>query len=114
MNLWAAVNIGDQYKFQGPPTGGLGVAGITELNSAGALIAKWLPNVYIAAGIILFFLVLMGGFTMIMSAGNQEKLQQGRKTLTSAVAGFVILFASYWIIQIIQVVTGVPILRSGL
>lgn len=104
------VNIGDQYQFQG----NAGIGGIADLNSVGSLITKWLPNVYIAAGIILFFFVLMGGFTIIMNAGNQEKIKEGQKALTSALAGFVILFASYWIIQIIQVMTGIPILKSGL
>lgn len=104
-----AINIGENYRFQESP-----VWGIPEFGSVGELVSQWLPNVYIAAGIVLFFFVLMGGFTMIASAGNQEKMKQGQKTITSAVVGFVILFASYWIIQIVQVVTGVPILRSNL
>lgn len=102
------VNIGDQYQFQD------GTKAVDEFKSIGDLITKWLPNVYIVTGIILFFFILIGGLTMIMSAGNMEKIKEGQKTLTAAVAGFVILFASYWIIQIIQVMTGVPILKSGL
>lgn len=108
MSLWAAVNIGDQYQFQG------GAKATDSFGSVGDLISKWLPNVYIVAGIILFFYIILGGVAIISSAGNQEKIQEGQKKLTSAVVGFVILFASYWIIQIIQVMTGVPILKSGL
>lgn len=78
------------------------------------LLSAWLPNVYVVAGIIIFFYLLLGGFTMITSAGNFEKLKQGQKAITTAIVGFVIIFASFWIIQIIQIITGVPILKSTL
>lgn len=100
-----SINIGEHYKFQ--------EGSASQFENVGQLISKWLPNVYILAGLILFFFILLGGFSIISSAGNQEKLKQGSKTLTSALIGFVILFASYWIIQLIQVVTGIPILKSG-
>ena len=51
-NLLSQVDIGDQYQFQRS----VGVTGVPELNSVGSLVTKWLPNVYIVAGIILFFL----------------------------------------------------------
>ncbi len=106
--LLAEVNIGESFTFQDD------AKAIDTFKDFGALVTQWLPNVYVAGGIILFFMVLGGGFSMVMNAGNQEKLQQGNKVLTSALVGFGILFGSYWIIQIIQVLTGVPILGSGL
>lgn len=106
--LLAEVNIGEEFKFQKD------AKAIDTFKDFGSLVSQWLPNVYVAAGIVLFFMVLGGGFSMVMNAGNQEKLQQGQKVLTSALIGFAILFGSYWIIQIIQVITGVPILGSGL
>jgi len=51
---------------------------------------------------------------IIANAGNADKTAEGSKIITSAIMGLLVLFASYWIIQIIQVVTGVPILNSGL
>ena len=110
LGLLAEVIIGEEFKFQGND----GVTGVPEFNEVGKLVSAWLPNVYVVSGIVLFFLVLLGGFSMVMNAGNQEKIQQGQKVLTSALIGFGILFGSYWIIQIIQVLTGVPILGSGL
>lgn len=108
--MLAEVNIGEALKFQG----NVGVTGIPEFQEAGALISAWLPNIYVVAGIVLFFFALLGGFTMITNAGDTEKIQQGQKTLTAAAIGFAILFGSYWIIQIIQVLTGIPILSSKL
>ncbi|MFH1244820.1 MAG: hypothetical protein V1487_04605 [bacterium] len=100
-------NLGDQLLFQGAPA-------TSEYSSAGKLVNNILPNVYIVAGLVIFFMIIFGGFTIIASAGNTEKTAEGSKIITSAIMGLLVLFASYWIIQIIQVVTGVPILNSSL
>lgn len=100
-------NLGDCLKFQSSTAN-------TAYPDAGTLIGNILPNVYIAAGIIIFFMVVIGGFTVISNASNQEKAADGKKIVTSAIIGLLVLFASYWIIQIIQVITGVNILDSTL
>jgi len=80
----------------------------------GSLLNNVLPNIYIAGGLIIFFMIVLGGFTIITNAGDSHKIQEGTKTITSAIIGFAVLFTSYWIIQIVQVVTGVKILNSTL
>jgi len=100
-------NLGDKLLFQGD----------TAQNAypdAGTLVNNILPNVYIAAGLIIFFMIVIGGFTIVTNSGNQDKVADGSKVITSAIIGLLVLFASYWIIQIIQVVSGVPILNSNL
>jgi len=59
-------------------------------------------------------LLIFGGFSIIMGAGqgDAKKTGQGKKAATSAVVGFLVIFASYWIIQIIQIITGVEILNK--
>ena len=101
------VDLGSKLLFQGSTA-------TKEYGSASNLINNILPNVYIAAGIVIFFMIVFGGFTIIANAGNRDKIADGTKTITSAIIGLLVLFASYWIIQIIQVVTGVPILNSTL
>lgn len=82
----------------------------------GSLISVLLPNVFILAGIIFFLLLIFGGFGLIMGAGGGDAKQadKGKQAITAAVIGFLVIFLSYWIIQIIQTVTGVQILNSGL
>lgn len=77
-----------------------------------AFISSVLPNIYLVAGVILFLYLVFGGFTIVSSAGNTEGLDKGKKTVTNAIIGFAIIFTSYWIIQIIQVITGIPILNA--
>lgn len=100
-------NLGDCLSFQGTSAN-------QAYPQAGTLIKNILPNIYLAAGIIIFFMIVIGGFTIITNSGNKDKVADGSKTITSAIIGLLVLFGSYWIIQIIQVVTGIPILNSTL
>lgn len=105
-----AFNIGEAlFGGEGP---GLEHAGLTTSMTISDIISNVLPNIYILAGIILFFLLIGGGLMFIFSAGQEspEGAGQGKKAITAALIGFLIIFASYWIIQIIEYVTGVGIL----
>lgn len=101
-------DLGDCLKLSDSQTVG------SAYPDAGSLLNNIIPNIYVAAGIILFFMILFGGYSIIVGGGDSSKLGEGKKTVTSAIIGLLVLFASYWIIQIIQVITGVPILNSGL
>ena len=82
----------------------------------GTLISVLLPNVYILAGILLLLLLIFGGFGIIMGAGsgNPEQTAGGGKAVAAALGGFLIIFFSYWIIRIIEIITGISIFESGL
>lgn len=92
-----------------------GIAGKPEYQTLGGIVSILLKNAYIIAGIVFFFLLLFGGFGIIMGAGggDPKKTAQGQQAVTSALIGFLIIFASYWIIQIIQVITGLNIFKPG-
>jgi len=60
----------------------------------------------IAIGIgggIAFLLILFGGFQILMSAGNPEKLNAGKELITSAITGLLIIIFSIFILQLIGV-----------
>ena len=80
-----------------------------EYQSLFPLITVLVKNIYVIASIILFIMIFIGGFGMILNAGNVESQKKSSSTLTSALAGFAILFASYWIIRIIEIVIGIKI-----
>lgn len=75
-----------------------------------------LKNSLTIAGIIFVALIIAGGIGMIASAGKNDpkKAEASQKTITSAIIGFIVVFCAYFIIQIIEVLTGVKILESGL
>lgn len=72
------------------------------------------PAVFILASFILLFLLIGGGFSIIASGGNAKNVDSGKNAITGAILGFLVMFAAFWIIQIVQVVTGVNILGSSL
>lgn len=85
----------------------------TDPSQVGGLVSTIISNLYILAGVILLVLIVLGGIGIIAGAGQNDpqKVAQGRKAATMAFIGFLIIFASYWIIQIIESITGVIILK---
>lgn len=86
----------------------------SEYTGVNTLLNNIVPNIYIAAGIVIFFMILFGGFSIMTGGSDSHKIDEGKKVITSAIIGLLVLFGSYWIIQIIQVLTGIPILNSTL
>lgn len=78
-----------------------------------ALINLILGNSVAIAGIILVGLLIFGGITFIISAGSgdSKKADQGKKTITAALIGFIIVIFAYSIIKLIEWVTGLDILN---
>lgn len=81
----------------------------------GILISVILKNVYTLAGILLLVLLIFGGLSIIMGAGQSDpkKAAAGKRAATMAVVGFFVVFGSFWIIKLIEYITGVHILNPG-
>lgn len=78
--------------------------------SPAAFINAALNIIFPLAGLILFLMIVWGGFEMLTGVAGKKGLEAGKQRVTAAVIGFLLLFASYWIIQIIETITGVTIL----
>lgn len=81
----------------------------------GGLVNVIIRNAYVAAGIITLLLLVFGGFTLIIGAGagDTKKLEQGRQAITGAVIGLILVVTSFWIVQIIQLITGINLLGGA-
>ncbi len=55
-------------------------------------VAKWLFGII---GTIALCVFIYGGFTLIISFGNPDKVKKGQKALVSAVIGIIIAFSAY-------------------
>lgn len=69
-------------------------------------ILRWAVGV---GGGIAFLLILYGGFMVMTSAGNPERLKAGQELLTSAISGLILLIFSVFILKFI----GIDILGLG-
>lgn len=74
------------------------------------IITWFLPYLFVIAGLILFGAIIASGFQLLTSAGNPESTKKAQGCLTHAVIGFVIIFLSYWLIQIIQIIFHIDVL----
>ena len=80
------------------------------LRTLGGIINTVMSTVIVVGGLILLVMIIYGGFIMLTSVDNPEKSATGKKILTTAFAGFFILFAAYWIAQALEVILGIPLL----
>lgn len=76
----------------------------------GEVITLLLPYLYVIAGLILFGAIIASGFQYLFSAGDPKKTAEAKGCLTNAIIGFLIIFISYWLIQIIEVIFHLDIL----
>lgn len=61
------------------------------------------------AGIVLFILLIIGGFKYITSGGDPKAVEGARKTLTYAIAGLLVILLSYLVLVLIKEITGVDV-----
>lgn len=79
------------------------------LTSPGAIVSRLLVFAFPLAGLILFTMLVWGGFEMLTGA-TSKGIDAGKQRVTSALVGFLLLFVSYWVFQIVEVIFGVAIL----
>lgn len=82
--------------------GPLNKPGQPQFTTLSDLLTRALPLLFPIAGLILFAYLVWGGFDYLTSMGDPKKADAGRSKITSAIIGFIIIFASYWIVQIVD------------
>jgi len=53
------------------------------------------------AGLIAMSYIIVGGYRIASAAGNEDAAKNGRKTLTNAIIGLVIIIMSYVIVSVV-------------
>lgn len=89
-----------------------GKPGIVNVNSSdlGTLISSLFPYIFGFAGLALFMMLIWGGITLMTAAGDPAKSKSGYGKISAGLIGFLIIFVSYFVAQIVEVVLGVKIL----
>lgn len=83
-----------------------------RLSTPGGIISEVLGFAFPIAGIVLFVIMVLAGFKILSGATNSKAIDEGKQMITSALIGFIILFAAYWIAQLIQLIFGISILGN--
>jgi hypothetical protein len=95
-----------------PPTG-TGRTISQTFPDIGSLVTVILRNSLTIAGVILLVLLISGGLMFIIGAGSDDskKAAQGQALITDALIGFAVVLLAYFIVQIVEVITGLKILN---
>lgn len=79
-------------------------------SKTGDIFTQLLPYIYVIAGLMLLVMLIMGGLGLMTSAGNPDKMKAGYGKITNALIGFLIIFISYFVVQLVEIVLGIKIL----
>ena len=84
----------------------------TEMTQVGRLVSGLVSNSIVIAGVIFLFLLLFGGLSIIIGAGqsNPQKAAQRKSAATAALIGFLLIFFAYWIVKAVEIIFGTRIL----
>lgn len=96
------VNIGG-FTVEGPVQNG---GAISFSDSIGTIIGAALTYVFAFAGVGLLLMIISSGFTLMLSAGDPKKMEKGKQSLTNSILGFILIFAAFWLVQILGIVFG--------
>src|SRR5690242_10764663 len=107
MDRLAQVDIGQTFgsSYGAGPGGG---------RLFGDLISIILSGGLVIAGIIIVGMLVFGGLHLIHGAGNNDPKAsaQGKDAITWAIVGFIVVFAAYWILRLLQDIFGLPLLLA--
>ncbi len=79
-------------------------------SSVGAVVNLIIRYLFLAGGVVFFVLILISGYKLVFLGDKQKALSDVKKNLTTGVLGLLIMFAVFWIIKIIEALTGLSIL----
>ncbi len=86
--------------IEGPLRPELAAAGV------GGIISMLLSFLYAIAAVLLFFIFIWGGFDILTSDGNEEKLSSGSQKITSGIIGFILLILAFFLTRVVAFVFG--------
>jgi hypothetical protein len=99
--LAQGVDLSEQMQLKGGDT----VASTYE--TPADIVNLIVSNLFVVAGIVIFGLIIGAGYSFLQNSGKGK--EEARNLATGAIVGFIIMFSAYWIVQIIELVTGADI-----
>lgn len=92
------VNVGG-YDIHGPLD--------SSLQNIGDVVNRLMQFLIPIAAVILFIVLIWGGYDFMMSQGSADKIKSGQAKLTAGMIGFILLIASYVIVRVISQIFGI-------
>ncbi len=91
-----------------------GLIGNTNLsngiNTTQLFLRNFINFAFGAAGIVLFFMLLKGGYQYLTSGADKEAVQKAVKLITTSLVGAAIIFSVYAIVFIMEALFGISLI----
>lgn len=104
--------IAQTKPFQGPEVTtapGQTTPDVATLKGLEAIFYNVIAVALAFTGIVLFIMLIMGGFKYMTAGADQQKNQAARQTLTYTFIGFIVIVAAFLILKLVEVFTRVPV-----
>ncbi len=75
---------------------------LLNIDSVPALIAALVKILFTLTGLVAVVVIIIAGFRMVMSQGNESEITKGKKAITWAIAGLIVSILAFSIVAIIQ------------
>jgi hypothetical protein len=72
----------------------------------GDIINRAIPWIFTIAGMLLLVYLIFGGLQLMLSQGDPKAAQGAKSHITNALVGFIIIFISYWVVQLFGLILG--------
>jgi hypothetical protein len=79
-----------------------------QYTSISGLVDLLVSNIFVIAGIVLFAMIIWGGYLYI--AKGKKGIEEANGIWTRAIVGMIVMICAYWIVQLVAMITGANIL----
>lgn len=88
------------------------IFGDSAKRDPGGIVTELLKYLFPLSGLLLFLMIVWGGFDMIRGASNKQTFEQGRQKMVAAIIGFILIFLAYFVMVVLEKITGFQFLRD--
>ena len=74
----------------------------------GDIISALFEYLIVGAGLLLLLYLVFGGIQLMTSKGDPKAMEAAKGKIGSALIGFVVVFVSFWLVQILGSVLKIP------
>lgn len=78
----------------------------------GQIVGDSLQYVFAFAGFALIIFIVLSGYSLMASKGDERAVAAAKAKLTYGITGFLIVFVSYWIVQIVGAILQIDIIKN--
>lgn len=96
------LNLGETTSNNGLVKGGQSSEYLKSTNPLASFILQIINFITIISGSLAFLGVVVGGFLMLSSAGNENQITKGKDIVTRALLGLVITLCAYFVVAFVQ------------